>query len=77
MQLTMNEGMLKVGDMPELSGYHLEGDTRVMFHAKHADIRNPANIVIRANDTDIAYNVSILENSSIREFTITLENIQI
>ena len=43
-----------------------------MFHAKHLDIRNIGNMVIRANDTDIediaiilAYNASILENTTI------------
>ena len=34
-------------------GDHLEGDTRVMFHAKHADIEGPGNIIIQGNDTDI------------------------
>ena len=29
-------------------------DTRIAFHAKHADISDPGEIVTRANDTDIA-----------------------
>ena len=43
----------KVENVPELHGDHLEADTRVEFHAKHADEVNAGNIVIRANDTDI------------------------
>ena len=45
--------MIKVENVPELSGDHLEADTRIAFHAKHANEANPGNIVIRANDTDI------------------------
>ena len=30
--------------IPVLFGDHLEGDTEVMFHAKHADIKGPGNI---------------------------------
>ena len=40
--------------IPELYGSHEEADTRVAFHAKHADTFNPGNIVVRGNDTDIA-----------------------
>lgn len=40
-----------------------------MFHAKHADKYDPGNIVVRANDTDIAViltcNESILKNSKL------------
>ena len=46
-------GLIKVGNVPKLYGDHLEADTRVAFHAKHADEANPGNIVIRANDTNI------------------------
>ena len=46
-------GLIKVGNVPKLHGDHLEADTRVAFHAKHADEANPGNIVIRANDTNI------------------------
>ena len=45
--------MIKVENVPELYGDHLEADTRVAFLAKHVDEANPRNIVIRANDTDI------------------------
>ena len=47
------EGSLKFETIPELFGDHLEDDTRVMFHAKHADTKGLANIIIRGNDTDI------------------------
>ena len=47
------EGSLKFETIPELFGDHLEGDARVMFHAKHADTKGPGNIIIRGNDTDI------------------------
>ena len=46
-------GLTKVENVPELYGDHLEADTRMAFHAKHADEVNPGNIVIRANDTEI------------------------
>ena len=29
------------------------GDTRVMFHAKHAITKSPGNIIIQGNDIDI------------------------
>ena len=38
----------------ELYGYHLEADTRIAFHAKHAGISDPVEIVVPANDTDVA-----------------------
>ena len=47
------EGSLKFETIPELFGDHLEDDTRVMFHAKHADTKGLADIIIRGNDTDI------------------------
>ena len=40
--------------MNELYGYHLEADTCIAFHAKHADNNDPGEIVVRANDTDVA-----------------------
>ena len=46
--------ILKNERVPELYGNHLECDTRVAFHAKNADTIDPDNIVIRANDSDIA-----------------------
>ena len=46
-------GLIKVDNVPELYGDYLGADTRVAFHAKHADEANPGNIVIHANDTDI------------------------
>ena len=58
----------KVELVPELFGSHLEGDTRVMLHALHADRDNRENIAVRANDTDVAvilvYNVKFIENSN-------------
>ena len=44
---------LKFENIPELFGDHLEGGTRVMFHAKHADTKGPDNIIIGGSDTDI------------------------
>ena len=40
------EGSLKFETIPELFGDQLEGDTRVMFHAKHADTKSPGNVII-------------------------------
>ena len=34
--------------------YHYKDDTLIAFHAKHADINDPAGIVVHANDTDTA-----------------------
>ena len=47
-------GKLCWESVDELYGYHLEADTRIAFHAKHADINDPGEIVVRANDTDVA-----------------------
>ena len=47
------EDSLKFETIPELFGDHLEGDTRVMFHAKHADTKGPGNIIIQGNGNDI------------------------
>ena len=44
---------MKVEDVTDLYGHHLEADTRVAFHAAHADNNDPGNIVIRTNDADI------------------------
>ena len=38
----------------ELYRYHLEADTHIAFHTEHADINDPGEIVVWANDTDIA-----------------------
>ena len=57
------EGSLEFETIPALFGNHLEGDTGVMFHAKHADTKGSGNIIIRRNDTDI--------------FIILLANVQI
>ena len=46
-------GKLCWESVDELYGYHLEADTRIVFHAKHADINDPGEIVVRANDTDV------------------------
>ena len=45
--------MLRYELVPDLYGHHLEADTRVMFHVKHADFHDPVNIIVRANDADI------------------------
>ena len=39
------DGVLKFEETYDLYGYHLEGDTRVMFHTKHANLIDPGNIV--------------------------------
>ena len=46
-------GKLCWESVDELYGYHLEPDTRIVFHVKHADINDPGEIVVRANDTDV------------------------
>ena len=55
-------GSLKFETIQELFEDHLEGNTKVIFHTKHADTKNPGQIIIRGNDTDI--------------FIISLENVQ-
>ena len=47
------KGPLKFETIPELFRDHLEGDTRLMSHAKHADTKGPGNIIIRGNDNDM------------------------
>ena len=47
-------GILKNERVPELYGSHLDGDTRIVFHAKNADTIDPDNFVVRVNDSDIA-----------------------
>ena len=47
------EGSLKFETIPELFEDHLEGDTRVMLHVKHADTKGPGKIIIRGNETVI------------------------
>ena len=47
-------GKLYWENVDELYGYHLEAHIRIAFHAKHADINDPGETVLRANDTDIA-----------------------
>ena len=53
-KLYCRNDILKNERVPELYGNQLEADTRVVFHAKNADTSNPGNIVVRANDSDIA-----------------------
>ena len=53
-KLYCKNGILKNERVPELYGNHLEVDSRVIFHAKNADAIDPANIVVWANDSDIA-----------------------
>ena len=53
-KLYCRNGILKNERVPELYGNHLEGDTQVVFYAKNADRIDTGNIVVRANDTDIA-----------------------
>ena len=60
-RFTSLDGQVKVEEVPELYGEHLEADTRVMFHAKHADSHDPGNLIIRGTDTDIC--VVLLSNA--------------
>ena len=62
-KLYSEDGVLKFEEIYDLYGYHLECDTRVMFHAKHADLIDPGNIVVRGGDTDISITLEKLENS--------------
>ena len=50
-------GKLCWDSVHELYGYHLEADTRIALHAQHAGINDPGEIVVRANDTDVAINL--------------------
>ena len=52
-RLSNGEEGLEVIEVHELYGAHEEADTRVAFHALHADQFDPGNTVIRCNDTDI------------------------
>ena len=47
--------VLKFEEIYDLCGYHLERDTRLMFHMKHAGLIGPGNIVVRGDDTDTAF----------------------
>ena len=49
----VHDATLKTEEVHELYGHHLEPDTRVAFHAFHADSVHPGDIVVRGNDTDI------------------------
>ena len=40
-----------INEVHDLYVTHLKGNTGVVFHASHADMTDPDNIVIRANDT--------------------------
>ena len=51
----------------ELYGDHMEADTRVMLHARHADMNDPGNIIVRANDTDIF--IVLLANVPVLRFS--------
>ena len=53
-KLYCRNGILKNERVPELYGNHLEGDTRVVFHAKNADTINSGNTVVQVNDSNIA-----------------------
>ena len=61
------DGVLKFEEINDLYGYHHKGDTRIIFHRKHADLIDPGNIVVRGCDTDtviiLSCNVEKLENS--------------
>ena len=46
-KLYSRNGVLKNERVPELYGNHLEGGTRLVFHAKNADTIDPGNIVVQ------------------------------
>ena len=48
------DGKLCWESVDGLYGYHLEADTCIAFHTKYADIKDPGEIVMWANDTDVA-----------------------
>ena len=54
----------------DLYGSHDEADTRLAFHARHADKYNSGNIVVRANDTAVLViflvNAAYFVNSQVR-----------
>ena len=53
-QLTGNENGVETTAVPELRNTHDEADTILALHANHASSTQPdANIVVRANDTDV------------------------
>ena len=58
--------MLKFEEIYNLQGYHLEADTLVMFHTKHADLKDFGNIVVSGGYTDfditLSCNTEKLEN---------------
>ena len=54
-------------DFQDLYGAHDEADTRVAFHAIHAEQCDPGNTVIRCNDTDIL----VIMLSNIQKFIET------
>ena len=47
------DGSLKFEIILEFLGDHFESNTRVIFHAKHADTKGPGNIIIQSDETDI------------------------
>ena len=58
---------LKFKTIPEIFGDHLEGDTRLMFHAKHTDTKGPDNTIIPGNKTDI-FIILLANVQKLREF---------
>ena len=62
-----DEGVLHTTDVPELHGAHDEADTRVVFHAMHAEAQGPGSTVVRCNDTDIL----VIFLANIHKFTET------
>ena len=45
-KIYVHDSTLKIEEVHELYGYHLEADTRVAFHAFHADSVHPGNIIV-------------------------------
>ena len=68
----MCNGKLCWESVDELYGYHLEADTRIAFHEKHADFNDPGEIVVPANDTDVA--IILLANINLFSFEVWYES---
>ena len=57
--------LIKIENIPELYGDHLQADIREAFHAKHTDEANPGNIVICTNDEDLI----VILHTNAKKFT--------
>ena len=66
-------------EVNELYGDHLEANSRVMFHIKHADKNGNGNTIARGNDRNTAIthtcNANMLSNSNLSyDFGVNFNN---